>query len=122
MIRLLADENFPLPSVRLLRKAGYDVGAIAEEAPGAPDPEVLFRANAQGRVLLTFDRDFGELIFVHQLPAPAGVLYLRFVAGSPEEPAAFVLKLLTEQDIQLNGRFTVADRRRIRQKPLLRSL
>jgi predicted nuclease of predicted toxin-antitoxin system len=60
----LANENFPLPSVRLLRQAGYDVASITEDSPGIEDSEVLTRAANEQQVVITFDRDYGELTAV----------------------------------------------------------
>lgn len=72
-MRLLADENLPLPSIRLLREAGYDIEAIAEFAAGAADWRVLAHAKADGQILVTFDRDFGELIYRRRVrPLRAG--------------------------------------------------
>lgn len=62
-IRLLANENFPGPAIRLLRERGIDVVWVAERMPAATDAEVLACARAEGRWLLTFDRDYGELVF-----------------------------------------------------------
>jgi predicted nuclease of predicted toxin-antitoxin system len=62
-MQLLANENFPLVSVQLLRQANYDVASITEDSPGIEDPEVLARAVDEQRIILTFDRDYGELIF-----------------------------------------------------------
>ncbi len=62
-MRLLANENFPTSSVDLLRRAQHDVSSIAEESPGIKDDAVLARAVQQERLILTFDRDYGELIF-----------------------------------------------------------
>lgn len=62
-MRFLANENFPLPSVRLLRSAGHDVLSITEESPGISDDRILARAVAEERIILTFDRDYGELIY-----------------------------------------------------------
>ena len=53
-MRFLANENFPLPSVRLLRQAGYYVASITEDSPGMEDPEVLTCATDEQRVILTF--------------------------------------------------------------------
>ena len=69
-MRLLADENIPLPSVDALRAAGHDVVSMTQEAPGTPDLEVLRRAQAEQRLLLTFDRDFGELVYARGEGAP----------------------------------------------------
>lgn len=61
--RWLLNENFPMPSVRRLRTAGWDVLAVAESAASAADPAVMALAREQGRWLATFDRDYGELVF-----------------------------------------------------------
>ena len=80
------------------------------------DVEVLRLASAQGRVIVTFDRDYGDLVFGRRLPPPAGVLYLRFVPESPKELAAYVIELKAS-GVRLEGRFTTASRKGIRQRP-----
>jgi len=59
----LADESCDFAVVRSLRSAGYDVVAIAEIAPRTQDPEVIDLAVQQRRVLLTEDKDFGQLVY-----------------------------------------------------------
>ncbi len=117
-MRLLLNENVPLASIRILRAQGYDAVAVAEAAPGAPDPWVLRLAHREHRILVTFDRDYGELIFRRGLPHPSGLVYLRFAPASPEEPAHFIHQLLQRKDLDCVGKFTVADRKQIRQRPL----
>ncbi len=119
-MRFLADENVPLPSIRLLREAGLDIEAVGELAPGAPDVQVLSQAASSGRILITFDRDFGELIYSRNAPVPRGVIYVRVLPASPEEPAQLLQDLIAMPDIQLLDRFTVLERERVRQRPLLR--
>jgi predicted nuclease of predicted toxin-antitoxin system len=118
LIRLLADENIPQPSVTLLRNDGLDVTSVSESAPGVSDVVVLDRARSEERVLLTFDRDFGELIYRRREPPPIGVIYLRFVPASPEEPAVIVRALLARADVQLAGHLTVVTRDLVRQRRL----
>lgn len=77
MIRLLADENFPGLAVDGLIDAGFDVLTVARLAPGANDIEVLKLARDEERFLLTFDADFGDLIFLHGALAPPAILYFR---------------------------------------------
>jgi predicted nuclease of predicted toxin-antitoxin system len=117
-MQFLANENFPLVSVQLLRQAGYEIASITEDSPGIEDPEVLTRAVDEQRVILTFDRDYGELIYRFRLPAPEGVIYLRFRPHTPEEPAAILLNLFQTDRLQIEGWFTILERDRIRQHPL----
>jgi predicted nuclease of predicted toxin-antitoxin system len=117
-MRFLANENFPLTSVRRLRAAGQDAFVIAEELPGATDAEVLARAASESLILLTFDRDYGELIYRLGLPAPAGVIYFRFSPLTPIEPAEHLPRLLAVSRIVLAGKFTVVERGQVRQRPL----
>jgi len=116
-MRLLANENIPPASVSALREAGHDVGSVAERSPGISDAAVMEMAHAENRIILTFDRDYGELIFHRHRPAPAGVLYLRCLPASPLEPARYVAQLLASR-IELEGRFTTGDREQVRQRPM----
>jgi hypothetical protein len=78
-------------------------------------------ARERHQVLLTFDRDFGELIYRQAAPAPAGVVHFRFIPTTPEEPAVVLRQLLAVKGLDLIGRYTVVERDRVRQRPLLRS-
>jgi predicted nuclease of predicted toxin-antitoxin system len=60
-MRFLADENFPAATVRALQKAGHDVVWVMTTAPGTGDGDVVAWTAREGRILLTFDKDFGEL-------------------------------------------------------------
>ena len=82
-MRILADENCPRQLVELLRLNGHDVLWTSSEFAGAADHIVLARATADSRILLTFDKDFGELAFRHGLPSICGVVLVRFVVGPP---------------------------------------
>jgi len=118
VIRILADENLPSASVAVLRAAGVDVIAVADVDPGTADINVLERARSEGRALITFDRDFGELIYQKSYPSPPAVIFLRFVPSTPEEPATVLLQLLAHPAIELADRFTVVTRDQVRQRAL----
>ena len=75
-MKLLADESVDGPVIARLRRDGHEVAAIAEDSPGWRDEAVLARAKTEKRVLLTSDKDFGELVYRHRLPHD-GVLLLR---------------------------------------------
>jgi predicted nuclease of predicted toxin-antitoxin system len=117
-VKFLANENFPLLSVQNLRKAGYDVVAISENSPGIEDREVLAWALSEQRIILTFDRDYGELVYKSALSPPSGVIYLRYQPQNPSEPAEQLLTLLRRKELQFEGRFTVVERDQLRQRPL----
>ena len=118
MIRLLADENVPRASITQLRNAGHNVRSIAEDMPGIADRTVLEMARSENRFLLTFDRDFGELLYRHGEASPTAVIYFRFVPTDPTEPARILSALLNQSEISLESRFTVVTRDQVRQRPL----
>ena len=117
-MRLLADENVPLASVDALAAAGHDVRSVTRESAGSADTRVLEWAREEERILLTFDRDFGELVFRLGAAGPPGVVFFRLVPAGPSEPAEVLLALLREPGVQLVGAFTVVDRDHVRQRPL----
>ncbi len=117
-MKFLANENIPLKSIQILREVGHDVIAIGEDFPGIQDNQVLNLAVQKNRIVLTFDRDYGELIFKRGLPTPPGVIYFRFVPFSPEETAEFTIDLLQLKELTLDGKFTIIERGRVRQRPL----
>lgn len=90
-MRFMADENFPRHAVAALRESGFDVAWITEVASGASDDDVLASSAAEGRVLLTFDKDFGELAFRRRLPATCGVVLFRIRSQNPVEVASLAL-------------------------------
>jgi predicted nuclease of predicted toxin-antitoxin system len=62
-MNFLADESCAGPVIQALREAGHDVAAVAEVAKGSTDEQVLERALNGKRILITEDRDFGELVY-----------------------------------------------------------
>ncbi len=60
-MRLLANENFPRDAVEALRNDGHDVSWVRTECPGISDREVLAKAQDDNRIVVTLDKDFGEL-------------------------------------------------------------
>ena len=114
-IGLLANENFPVPAIRKLRKAGIDVLAVIEDMPSASDKDVMERARKEKRWILTFDRDYGDLIFREGLQPPPAILFFRQEPCLPEHPADTVLALLSEPRL-VNGCMVVISEGSIRRK------
>ena len=117
-MRVLANEQVPAARVQRLRQSGHDVAAIGEDSPGPGEEQVLARAAREQRYLLTFDRDYGELIYRLGLPAPPSVLYIRFTPRTPAELAEYLLALISQPSLSLHGQFDVIDRYSLRQRPL----
>ena len=115
----LADEDFPGIAVRWLREVGHDVLWARTSMPGQSDAAVLEAAQRESRVVLTCDKDFGELAFHWGLPASCGVVLFRFPSSSPEAFLDRVKELLAaEKKIGLRGTFCVVEANRVRVRPL----
>ncbi|MBK5957569.1 hypothetical protein CCR97_05000 [Rhodoplanes elegans] len=116
-MRFLANENVPASVVTALRAAGHDVAWVRTDAPGAPDDEVLARAVMDGRVLLTFDKDFGELAWRRGLPASSGVILLRLPMPPPNDAGAMIAGRIAER-ADWSGHFSILEPGRIRMRAL----
>ncbi len=115
-MRLLANENFPLSSVLYLRSHGFDVYYIGHENKGITDSEVMQIASKEERTILTFDRDYSELIFKHNHRPQQGVIFFRLVYYSPAEPGELLTQLLLSGDFSPNNALTVIDSNSVRKK------
>jgi predicted nuclease of predicted toxin-antitoxin system len=116
-LQFLANENFPLDAVEAARGIGHDVAWMRTDAPGSKDRDVLQRAVSEQRVLLTFDKDFGDLAFQFGLPASCGIVLFRLEASSSAALAALVVAALQSRT-DWPGQFSVVEPGRIRMRPL----
>ena len=115
-MRLLANENVPSDAGAALRSRGHDVVWAHSDSPGRRDAEVLARAEAENRIIVRFDKDFGELAFRAGLPAACGIVLFRIPtpwAGYGAQLAVAVL----DNPIEWTGYFTVVQEGRIGQPP-----
>lgn len=117
-MRLLLDENVPTAASRALRVAGHDVEHVAEGQSSLQDEHVLEHAVTTARVLVTFDRDFGMLVFSRRRPVPPGIVLLRWAPRSGEEIALALVELLGDTTMRWEGCFSVVESDRLRQRPL----
>lgn len=116
-MHLLANENFPGEAVAALRRHGHDVAWIRTDSPGISDVKVLERAQRENRIVVTFDKDFGELAFRLKLPALSGIILFRTSAPSSRHVAhAAVAAIASRTDWA--GHFAVVEDYRIRITPL----
>jgi len=96
-VRILANENFPGPLVRALRQEGHDVEWVRDVAPGIADPEVLRRAQADQRIVVTQDKDFGTLAFQARAGMPPGIVLVRVRGGLDRRVARVVAALRSDR-------------------------
>lgn len=116
-MRFLANENFPGEAVDALRARGHDVAWVRADSPGSPDQEVLRRATKEGRLLITFDKDFGELAFRTRPPMPPGIILFRIVPRSSSHVTQVAVAVLESRD-DWAGHFSVVEESRVRMTPL----
>ena len=117
-MRFLANENFPYPSIKILREHKFEVFSVGEESSGISDVEVLNRSVLEELIILTFGRDYGELLFKYHLEAPPAVVYFRNKGLNPKDAAGFLLEILQKSEIEIQNIFTVISEDGIRQRKL----
>ena len=117
-MRWLADECVAAALVAELRHLGHDVVYVAEQSAGSADRKVLKQARDGNRLLLTEEKDFGDLVFRSRLAVP-GVVLLRL---SPEDRLLKWRRLsaaIEQFGSGLAGRYIVVEKARMRSRPLL---
>ena len=116
-MKLVADESVDGPTVEHLRRNGHDVIYVAELEPGIEDPDVLSFARRKQALLLTADKDFGELVF-RVRERHAGVLLLRLSNGDLDENAELVRTCLESHGSEMRNSFSVLSHRGLRIRTL----
>jgi len=94
------------------------VVSIIQESPGSKDEAVLKRAHEESLIILTFDHDYGELLYRYKALSPAGVVYFRFAPATPLEPAEILLNPMNKTGLSIIRKFTIVERGRVRQRSL----
>jgi len=116
-MRFLANENFPGAAVTALIAVGHGVVWVRAAAPGMKDADVLAWAAREGRILLTFDKDFGELARRSTLPETCGVVLFRIAMPPASEIATRLVSLIGARS-DWTGHFSVIEPARVRMRPL----
>ena len=118
MLRLICNENIPRSAIERLRSRGHDVASVKELLRGAPDISVLAVAQAENRIIVTQDKDFGELAFRERLPSDCGIILFRLAGNDPQHDAHRMIDVV-ESQADWGGQFADAtvDQLRIRTLP-----
>jgi predicted nuclease of predicted toxin-antitoxin system len=116
-MRFVADENVSRVLIERLRADGLEIVSISETRPGAADKDVLAAADAEGCILITEDRDFGELVIRQHLTV-RGLILLELDRLSNTAEADVVAHVISAQADKLSGNLIVIEPGRIRVRPL----
>ncbi|MDE2475973.1 MAG: DUF5615 family PIN-like protein [Alphaproteobacteria bacterium] len=117
-MRWLVDECVDVALVHALRESEHDVLYISEIAPRTPDTAVLSKSAAEGRLLLTDDKDFGDLVFRRGLVVP-GLVLLRIAPWKYEMRRIRLLRAVEKFGEALFNRYTVVEEARFRIRKLI---
>lgn len=112
-MKFLADESVDYPIVSHLKSEGIDIVAISDMAPGIVDSEALKIANDQDRILITMDKDFGDLVY-RLKQAHVGVILVRLDSVPPNVKIEKLFQLIKERNLQLENSFTVLQENLVR--------
>lgn len=115
-MKLLANENFPIKSILYLKRNGFDIISIGTDNPSIQDHAVMTIAIKEQRTILTFDRDYGELIFKYNYKPQRGVIYLRLDEYEADEPGKIIEELINRKEFDFDNALTVLDKNGIRQR------
>lgn len=114
LITFLADENIPFYVVKQLRKEGFKIKSVVEEFAGSSDEKILEISSQNKWVIITFDKDFGELIYKEKSDKPAGIILLRVIPKSPAYILQVLKWLLLEEKLSFVGNFVVVNKDKVR--------
>ena len=107
-MKFMADENFPRSTVAALRLDGHDVFWVRTNAPGAEDSALLDRAEAEGRLILTLDRDFWQIGLQRSEPiSSCGVMLFRVHPAVAERLTPLVRRALGAVGERWRGQISI---------------
>jgi len=112
-LNILVDESIDSRITRKLKSHGFDLISVSEYFKGFPDIELIKLSRKLASVLLTEDRDFGEWVFAHQ-EKNVSVIFLRYRVQDIKEIIESLIKILSEKQEDLYGKFCVITINKIR--------
>lgn len=114
-LKFLADANFPVPSIRVLAQQGFDVVRVT--LAKQPDEDVLATAIREQRIVLTYDKDFGDQLLNSASGKPLGIILFRRIPDHLEQDGEMILQWIAENTPLIHMRITVMSNR-MRSRPL----
>ena len=114
-LKFLVDVGVSKNVERWLTENGYDARAVRDVNPKADDSEILHLAVKESRMVITMDKDFGELVF-NSGKTHSGVLILRLEDATGEQKIGIVKKILLEYADKIENKFCVFQDGRLRIK------
>ena len=117
-MKFLADECCDTGLVESLRNHGHDVLYVTEKKAGTIDDEILSDAYKEERILITEDKDFGELVYRFKKPTH-GIVLIRIDVHERQIKWSRLKKLIDDYGTRLQGHLTVVDAQKFRFRPLL---
>ncbi len=115
-MKFLANENIPLSIITQLKSHGFDIISIGLDNPSISDEQVMKIAIDENWTIVTYDSDYGELIFKHGYKPKAGVIFIRFQPSEPLETSKILEKLIQNANLSFSRTLTVVDFSSIHQK------
>ncbi|NEN24770.1 hypothetical protein G3O08_14790 [Cryomorpha ignava] len=116
-MKFLANENFPIASFKILNNIGWDIEHIGNTNNGITDNKVMAIAMNESRIIVTFDSDYGELVFKYGYKPPGGI-YLRIQDFKPEYPGKLLIDIIDVDKLDVENKFTVIDDNQIKQRKI----
>ena len=114
-MNLIADESVDFGIISGLRKGGFEIYAIIEESPGITDQEVIEIAISRNGLLITEDKDFGELTY-RLKHKHKGILLIRLSDIPRKERINLVIELIKKYSDKLENKFSVLTKKGLRIK------
>lgn len=112
-MRFLVDECTGPGVARWLAEQGHDVYSVFNNAPGTPDEELVVKAFAENRIIITNDKDFGEQVFREKKPHK-GIILLRLENERTHNKIRVLKEVLHNYPDKLTQQFVVVTERKIR--------
>jgi len=119
-VTFLADENIPYAVIKRLRGEGVEIISVLEEFRGINDEKIIEISSGRRLIIITFDKDFGYLVFRRMVGVPFGVILLRIPLKSPDYIFKMLKWILLESRMKFEQNFVVATESKVRIVPLRR--